>query len=158
MSLIGVLTEPKSKVYLKEELKKRQWEDVFFLTEDTIQNMHNVKFDIFLLGKKITTNQEVIRTIAKGTDYFILNSDIKENLVLLENLDLRIITYGYNQKSTITASSVEENKMMICLQRAIRNVEREVIEPQEIQIEIGKKANDIAVMELASLLFISAKK
>ena len=116
MALIGILTEPKNKLYLQGELKKRQLEKVFFLTENTILNMHNVKFDIFLLGKKISKNQELVRTLAKGADYFIFNSDIKENLPLLEDLDLRIITYGYNQKATITASSVDENKMMICLQ------------------------------------------
>ncbi len=159
MSLIGILTEPKNKAYLQEELKKRQQlADVFFLTENTIQNMHNVKFDIFLLGKKITKNQELVRTIAKGTDYFILNSDLKENLNLLENLDLKIITYGYNQKATITASSIEEGKMMVCLQRGIKNVCQETVEPQEIKIELTKKADDIAIMELASLLFLCAEK
>ena len=44
MALIGILTEPKNKLYLQEELKKRQLEEVFFLTENTILNMHNVKF------------------------------------------------------------------------------------------------------------------
>ena len=158
MALIGILTEPKNKVYLKEELKNRQCDSVFFLTENTIQNIHNVKFDIFLLGKKVEKNQELIRTIAKRVDYFILNSDIKENLLILENLDLKIVTYGYNQKATITASSVEDNKMMICLQRGIENVCQQIIEPQEIKIELTKKANDVAVMELSSLLFVCSGK
>ena len=151
MALIGILTEPKNKLYLQEELKKRQLEEVFFLTENTILNMHNVKFDIFLLGKKITKNQELVRTIAKGTDYFILNSDLKENLNLLENLDLKIITYGYNQKATITASSVDENKMMICLQRGIENIKQKKIEPQEIEIEVTNKMQGVAGMELVGL-------
>lgn len=151
MALIGILTEPKNKLYLQEELKKRQLEKVFFLTENTILNMHNVKFDIFLLGKKISKNQELVRTLAKGADYFIFNSDIKENLLLLEDLDLRIITYGYNQKATITASSVDENKMMICLQRGIENIKQKKIEPQEIEIEITNKMQGVAGMELVGL-------
>lgn len=158
MSLIGILTEPKNKAYLKEEVKRRQLEDVFFLTENTIQNMHNVKFDIFLLGKKISKNQELVRTIAKGTEYFILNSDVKENLQLLENLDLKLITYGYNQKATITTSSVEENKRIICLQRGIKNIYQEEIEPQEIKLESEKSTNNTAIMELASLLFLCSTK
>jgi hypothetical protein len=151
MALIGILTEPKNKLYLQGELKKRQLEKVFFLTENTILNMHNVKFDIFLLGKKISKNQELVRTLAKGADYFIFNSDIKENLPLLEDLDLRIITYGYNQKATITASSVDENKMMICLQRGIENIKQKKIEPQEIEIEITNKLQGVAGMELVGL-------
>lgn len=158
MSLIGILTETKNKAYLKEQLKKRQLEEVFFLTENTAQNMRNVKFDIFLLGKKIATRQETIREIAKGTEYFILNSDIKENLQLLENLDLKIITYGYNQKATVTASSVQENNMMICLQRGITNVYGERIEPQEIVLKIEESVNDSAILELTSLLFLYTKK
>ena len=151
MALIGILTEPKNKLYLQEELKKRQLEEVFFLTENTILNMHNVRFDIFLLGKKISKNQELVRTLAKGADYFIFNSDIKENLPLLEDLDLKIITYGYNQKATITASSVDENKMMICLQRSIENIKQKKIEPQEIEIEVTDKMQGVAGMELVGL-------
>ena len=151
MALIGILTEPKNKLYLQEELKKRQLEEVFFLTENTILNMHNVRFDIFLLGKKISKNQELVRTLAKGADYFIFNSDIKENLPLLEELDLKIITYGYNQKATITASSVDENKMMICLQRSIENIKQKKIEPQEIEIEVTDKMQGVAGMELVGL-------
>ena len=33
MSLIGILTQNPNKAYLREELKKRKLEDVFFLTE-----------------------------------------------------------------------------------------------------------------------------
>ncbi len=158
MSLIGILTQNQNKAYLKEELKKRKLEDVFFLTESTAQNMRNVKFDTFLLGKKITEKQEMIREIAKRTDYFILNSDVKENLPLLENLDLKIITYGYNQKASITTSSVEDEKVIVCLQRGIKNIYQEEIEPQEMELEIDKSDNNSAVLELASLLFLYSKK
>lgn len=158
MSLIGILTQNQNKAYLREELKKRKLEDVFFLTESTAQNMRNVKFDTFLLGKKITEKQEMIREIAKRTDYFILNSDVKENLQLLENLDLKIITYGYNQKASITTSSVEDEKVIVCLQRGIKNIYQEEIEPQEMELEIDKSDNNSAVLELASLLFLYSKK
>lgn len=158
MSLIGILTQNQNKAYLKEELEKRGLEDVFFLTESTAQNMRNVRFDMFLLGKKITEEQEMIREIAKRTDYFILNSDVKENLPLLENLDLKIITYGYNQKASITTSSVEDEKVIVCLQRGIKNIYQEEIEPQEIEMKMDESANNSAVLELASLLFLYSKK
>lgn len=158
MSLIGILTQNQNKAYLKEELKKRQLEDVFFLTENTAQNMRNVKFDTFLLGKEITKEQETIREIVKRTDYFILNSDIKENLQLLENLDLKIITYGYNQKATITTSSVQEGKVIVCLQRGIKNIYQEEVEPQEIELKTNKNENNSAILELASLLFLYVRK
>ncbi len=158
MSLIGILTQNQNKAYLKEELKKRKLEDVFFLTESTVQNMRNVKFDTFLLGKEITAKQETIREIAKQADYFILNSDIKENLQLLENLDLKLITYGYNQKASVTTSSIEEGKVIVCLQRGIRNIYQEEIEQQEMEIKTDKTANNSAILELASLLLLYSRK
>lgn len=158
MSLIGILTQNPNKAYLREELKKRKLEDVFFLTESTAQNMRNVKFDTFLLGKKITEEQEMIREIAKRTDYFILNSDVKENLQFLENLDLKIITYGYNQKASITTSSVEDERVIVCLQRGIKNIYQEEIEPQEMEFKTDKNENNSAILELASLLFLFSRK
>lgn len=158
MSFIGILTEHKNEIYLKKELEKRKWEDVYFLSENSIDNMRNITFETFVLGKEIEKNQEMVRSMAQKAKYFVLNSDIKENLPLLDNLDLTLITYGYNQKATITASSVEENKMMLCLQRSIKNVYNEEIEPQEIEIQMEQEASDDAVMELASLNLLYQKQ
>lgn len=157
MSFIGILTEHKNETYLKKKLAKNQWDKVFFLDEKTLENMHNIKFETFLLGKKIEEKQDIIRSIAQKASYFVVNSDIKENLLLLNNLDLKVITYGYNQKATITTSSIEENKLLICLQRNIKNVYQEEIEPQEIEIEVFEKINDEAIMEFAILSLLYSK-
>lgn len=154
MSLIGILTEHKNEVYLKKSLEEQRLENIFFLNEKTINNVRNIKFETFLLGKKVEEKQEIIRGIAQKASYFILNTDIKENLSILDNLDLMLITYGYNQKATVTTSSVEENKMLICLQRNITNVYGHEIEPQEIILENYKESEDYAAMELASLLLL----
>lgn len=154
MSLIGILTEHKNEVYLKKSLEEQGLETIFFLNEKTIDNVRNIKFETFLLGKRVEEKQEIIRGIAQKASYFILNTDIKENLSILDNLDLMLITYGYNQKATVTASSVEENKMLICLQRNITNVYSHEIEPQEIILENYKESEDYAAMELASLLLL----
>ena len=151
MSLIGVVTEHKNETYLKKKLEKVKQEDVFFLSEGNIENMRNIKFETFLLGKNIEKKQDIIRLIAKNASYFILNSDIKENLYLLDKLNLMLITYGHNQKATVTTSSIGENKAMICLQRNIKNIYGKDIEPQEIEIDIEEDVNDDAIMELAIL-------
>lgn len=158
MSLIGILTEHKNESYLKKQLEKMNLDDVFFFSENTIENMHNIKFETLLLGKKLEKNQEFIRDMAQKANYFVINSDIKENLSILENLNLMLITYGYNRKAIITASSIEENNMMICLQRSIKNVYQEEVEPQEIEIKITENINDEAVIELACLDFLYKKR
>ncbi len=158
MSLIGVLTEHKNEIYLKKMLEQEKLENIFFLSEKTIDNVRNIKFETFLLGKKIEKKQDIVRGIAQKASYFILNGDIKENLSILDNLDLTLITYGYNPKATITASSVEENKILICLQRNIKNVYNQEIEAQEIKIENCEDAEEYASMELASLILLYKKE
>ena len=158
MSLIGVLTEHKNEIYLKKMLEQEKLENIFFLSEKTVDNVRNIKFETFLLGKKIEKKQDIVRGIAQKASYFILNGDIKENLSILDNLDLTLITYGYNPKATITASSVEENKILICLQRNIKNVYNQEIEAQEIKIENCEDAEEYASMELASLILLYKKE
>lgn len=155
MLLIGILTESGHDSYLKEELKEiLKKEHIFFLKESNMQNLKNIKFQVLLIGKKVLKNKEEIREIIKKADYVILNADIIENLDLLNNLDVQLITYGFNQKATITASSVEENKIMICLQRTIKNLQNKKIEPQEFKRKLIKDSNTYAVMELVSLLLL----
>ena len=48
---------------------------------------------------------------------------------------MTIISYGFNNKATFTISSVSENNIIICLQRTIRNIFDEKIEPQEFEEE-----------------------
>ena len=44
----------------------------------------------------------------------------------------RVITYGMSGKSCITASSISDNGMMLCVQRAIPTISGELIQPQEL--------------------------
>lgn len=152
MSLIGIFTQKSHENYLKQELGKTiSDEQLFFLKEDSLQNLKNIKFQTILIGKDINKNKEQMREIAKKADYLILNTDIAENLSALSNLSFKLITYGFHSKATITASSVEENKTMVCLQRAIKNVQGKTIEPQEQTINSKLVDNSYAVMELFSL-------
>ena len=64
----------------------------------------------------------------------------------MDNLNLTVITYGFNNKSTFTVSSIEENNMIICLQRVIFNKNGSKIEPQEYQIEIPQNIDKYAVI------------
>ena len=82
-------------------------------------------------------NSLYLEEIIKKANYIIINSDVKENLAILKNAETNIITYGFNAKSTITISSIKEEKIMICIQRKISGV-KNVIEEQDFNIEIEK--------------------
>lgn len=148
MSLIGVLTKSKHQDYLKKQLPKEQ---LFFLKESSLENLKNIKFQTILIGKKIIKNKNQVRELAKKAQYVIFNTDIQENLDLLEDLSFKLITYGFNSKATITTSSMEENKIMVCIQRSIQNVQGKIVEPQELKIELEKNENAYSAMERIGL-------
>lgn len=148
MSLIGVLTKSKHQDYLKKQLPEEQ---LFFLKESSLENLKNIKFQTILIGKKIIKNKNQVRELAKKAQYVIFNTDIQENLDLLEDLSFKLITYGFNSKATITTSSMEENKIMVCIQRSIQNVQGKIVEPQELKIELEKNENAYSAMERIGL-------
>ena len=47
MSLVGILTEKAHENYIKQELKEKNFkqEQIFFLKENTIKNLKNIKFE-----------------------------------------------------------------------------------------------------------------
>ena len=49
-----------------------------------------------------------------------------------------IITYGFNEKATITISSIKEENTMLCIQRNIKKIDGKIIEEQEENIKIEK--------------------
>ena len=134
MFFIGIVSEEKNEKHIKDILKQKiENENVVFINEKNIENIKNIKFKIIVLNKGIDNKN--INNILLNAEYLILNSDINVKIDLIENLDLKVITYGFNSKSTVTASSVTEEEMLICVQRNIINIKGKKIEPQEINIE-----------------------
>ena len=134
MFFIGIVSEEKNEKHIKDILKQKiENENVVFINEKNIENIKNIKFKIIVLNKGIDNKN--IKNILLNAEYLILNSDINVKIDLIENLDLKVITYGFNSKSTVTASSVTEEEMLICVQRKIINIKGKKIEPQEINIE-----------------------
>ena len=128
MSFMGIITNPKNENYIKKFLKKYiNIEYVIFINEKNIENMRNIKFDTILLGRKFEEN-EMLNEIIRKCKYLILNSDLKVYDNKLDNLNIQIITYGFNQKATITTSSVEEDKIVVFLQRSIVNMYKQYVE------------------------------
>ena len=95
--------------------------------------------------------------IISNSKYLILNADIELKLEVEENIELNIITFGFNTKATITASSVEED-ILICIQRNVRNIKNNLIEQQEIKISffeknIGINTNNLIGISAILLLY-----
>lgn len=154
MPFIGIISEEivennisniiEDKLNLKES-------SVLFIKEKSIENIKNIKFETIIIARQFK-NIETLKKMLENTKYLIVNSDIENNLSLLENIKATVITYGFNQKATITASSVLDDEMLICLQRNIKDKYNQNIEPQEIKEPILENAT--ITMAIAALLLI----
>lgn len=139
MSFIGIVSDEKceKKVFsLLKEIEKSH--TILYITPANIDNMKNIKFETILIYKN-SISSESLRKILQASKYLVINSDIEENLSLLQNLDLTVITYGYNNKATVTASSIEEDSLLLSIQRTIESVSKVKYEPQEIKAYVPEK-------------------
>lgn len=162
MSFIGVITDVKNEIYMKKKLQKALGivnREVIVINENNIQNIKNVRFETILLGgnyNNIIENIDILKSMISHCRYLVLNVDIDHNLQMISDMNLKVITYGFNRKSTITISSVKEDDMMICIQRQIENIYGKIIEPQESSVSICKQSecSPSFVMGICSILLI----
>lgn len=157
MPFIGIISEENTENCIDRKITEKlsmQESSVLFIKEKSIENIKNIKFETVIITREFK-KVDLLKKILQNCTYVIINSDIQNNLSLLENINATIITYGFNSKATITASSVNEEEIMICLQRTIENKNKEKIEPQEIKMEIYENAN--CTMAIASILVIYGK-
>ena len=65
-------------------------------------------------------------------DYLLISSDDTHVLPALRHNRAQLITYGFNPRACITASSVTENAVQVCVQRAFTGPGGVCYEPQEL--------------------------
>lgn len=150
MLFVGVIGENKDYRLLNKRIKKeisnfKEKLELIDIDDKSIDNLKNVKFDTIVIlsfPNKLKNKVYEIRKILESCKYLIINADIDINKTLIEELQFDILTFGLNQKSTITASSIGDNNMIVCLQRNIKNVYQELIEPNEFNIKFDENIDN----------------
>lgn len=156
MFFIGIVTNQKNELFIKEKLENITPDSIIiFITEKNIDNIKNIKFETILLDTQIIKKKKEIRKIISSCKYLVINNDIEIDDSIIESMDLTIITYGFNGKSTFTISSIDENKLIICLQRIIFKENNMQIEPQEYEVKINKNVDKYAIIgsEIIRILY-----
>lgn len=157
MSFIGIITNPKNEEYMKKILcKKFNIFKVIFITDKNVENLKNVKFDTVVIDSVIKDIKN-LKVVISNAKYIILNSDLAINFSVLDDLNLVVISYGFNNKATFTVSSVSYGNIIICLQRIINNIFGEKYEPQEFEIEINKNV-DIYILICIEIIILLYQK
>ena len=131
-------------------------ENIIFINDKNISNVKNIKFETIIIDAKIKNKFE-LRKILSNAKYIILNSDIELDINILNDLNLVVITYGFNNKSTFSVSSITENSMIICLQRIIFGKNEKKYEPQEYEVKLQKNVDKYAIIAMSIFNIIYGK-
>lgn len=158
MAFIGVVTEPRMELQIRQNLKRKfekinEKKTIILVNKNSVKNLFNIKFDFLIIDKNIFNNNDDLVKIILNSSRIIVNADYDENLEPIKNLKLNVITYGMNSKATLTLSSVNDNEVLLSLQRAIKSYRKELIEPQEIKIS-GKNLSKNLYMEMILAIFL----
>ena len=158
MPFVGIIAKKRDVEAIKKEIKGNNVE-IIEITKESIRNIKNIKFEEIIFMENINFEEEeykYMNEIISKAQYLILNGDIE--IDILNKIDIqkpiKFITFGFNSKSTITISSVTDEKLIVCLQRDIEKTNKEILECQEKQIKNtnNKKIyNNLAVFIIKEL-------
>ncbi len=148
MTFLGVASCNKDAEYITKVIKRELNDDsikVLSINKESIDNLKNIKFDTVLLDDFVidSEDKEVLKGIINNSKTVIVNSDISDNLKLLNNYKKTIITYGFNVNANISLSSIEDDNNIICIQRNIITKNGKCIEQQDKNIETSIKNKKI---------------
>ena len=155
MAFIGIITNEKNILNMTKFLKKTfDMKDIVFISNNNIEKFQNMKFETVVVDKEIK-NINQLKSIISNSRYLILNADIKIDSAILEDMNLMVITYGFQNKATFTVSSVSENNIIICLQIIMKTAQNGKYEPQEMNIKIEQNLDihTIICMNILTMLY-----
>ena len=159
MPLIGIIGNKKDIQNIKKKLSFKNYEiEIIEINKQSIKNLKNIKFDEIIFLKDINLEKEeyiFMKNIISKVQYLIINADV--NIEILKKIviekPIKLITFGFNLKATITISSVKDERIIICLQRNIQKNNNELIEAQEREIKINLK-NDKKIYNEITIFII----
>lgn len=163
MSFIGVVSDNKCFEIIKDKIKENDKEKKFNLihiNSKSIQNIKNIKFEVIIINseiEKLNNYSLNLEKLCSNCRYLIINTDINKESDFTKNEKAEIITYGLNNKSTVTISSISESDILIYLQRNIKGINNEIIEVEEKRIKIKEKSKcktyDVMILYIIFIIY-----
>lgn len=158
MYFIGIFANNLEYEIIKRHVKKmvkRKDLEIININSRNITNMKNIVFETIVLTCELNLTeekQEILNKICSNCKYVIINADIDINIKFKSKNLINYITYGVNPKSTITISSIQDEKAIIYVQRNIKNIDEKEIEMGEVSIDL----QDYKHKEIEILLAIAS--
>ena len=145
MPLVGIIAKKKDIQAIRKELQNKEIEFIE-ITQKSVKNIKNINFEEIIINEDIILTEdeyEYMSTILSKVKYLIINGDVDIEILIKIKLEspVKLITYGFNSKSTVTISSVKEDKILVCMQRDIEKSDGKIVEAQEKNIYLGGPKN-----------------
>jgi len=159
MTFIGMVSDYKSFENIKEILKKNSKNDInlIHVGKKSISNIKNIRFETIIIDSSLNEFEEetlLIENLCLYARYIAINTDINiEVPEFVKKSKARIITYGLNQKATVTISSITESSILIYLQKNLRNIKGKNIEIGEKRIKVSEE-NKLKTYEVLIIYII----
>lgn len=155
MSFVGVIASKKCFENIKKKITEKIKEDTINFIQinlRSIENVKNIKFETIIVEdnlEKFKNHQEALRKILETTQFRVINTDKNTEQEKLQKT-CNTITYGLNQKATVTVSSISETDILVYWQKNLLNKDGNSIEIEERRI---KKENS-SVLKTYEILII----
>lgn len=144
MHFIGIFSNHSEYEMIKQNIIKivnRKDLEWIHINSKNIENMKNIVFETIVLCHEEEINDEqknILNKLCSNCMFIVVNADVFCNVKIKSNKKINCISYGLNQKSTITISSIQEDKAILSIQRNINNLEQKTIEMGEMEIDVKK--------------------
>ena len=146
MYFIGIVSNNKSFEKIRKKILEKIKDinmNIININFQTIENIQNVKFETIVIDnnlEKLKNKINYLEKICINSKYVLLNTDVNLGIDIFDAKKINIITYGLNQKATVTVSSIKDTDISIYIQRNIKNIRNEIIEVEERNIKIKEKS------------------
>ena len=166
MHFIGIFSNHLEYEVIKQNITKivnRKDLELIHISSRNIENMKNIVFETMVLcnQEKIEEKQKnILNKLCSQCMFVIINADVFCKTKMLCNKETNCISYGLNQKSTITISSIQEDKAILSIQRNINNIEQKIIEMGEMEIDLKQyKPNQIeSILAIFTIYLVYSKE
>lgn len=166
MHFIGIFSSHSEYEMIKQNIIKtvnRKDLELIHISSKNIENMKNIVFETIVLCHQENMNDEqknILNKICSNCIFVIINADVFCNTKVISNKKTNCISYGLNQKSTITISSIQEDKAILSIQRNISNLEQKAIEMGEMEVDLKQyKPNQIEnILAIFAIYLIYCKE
>lgn len=140
MPIVGIIAKKRDYKVIRGELQGYNIECIH-INKNSTKNIKNIFFEEIIILEDINIDKseyESISEIVSKAKFLIINADIEINILKYIKIEkpIKVITFGFNSKATITISSVNEEKIIVCLQRELERPDNTIIESQEKEINI----------------------